>query len=246
MRNLRSDEVLQTLVRGATPVFAARIAGAVAAFGFHILAARHLGAGGLGIYYLGLAVVMIASMLARLGLDNAPVGHGGSVFIDGHIDKPIVVGFHRPGDQLRFGVECFEGFDNQGLEFLSAPLWADLKTHGNNLQLLLKGTSHFRQGFDVMALQLQLLACSPAGDTLVLVDRPGLVIQGLMFYPLVGSDNCVGPTHNLVYAPRRFATTVLLGCCLQDYNHDIVDHLSGLFDSKIYDVKLNLFVGKSK
>lgn len=63
--NLRFPE----LVRGASAAFLWKAAARVLGFGVHLLVARLLGAGGAGLYYLALAIVTLATVLGRAGLD---------------------------------------------------------------------------------------------------------------------------------------------------------------------------------
>ena len=65
------DSGLRRLARRSVGTYALRIAGAAAGFVFHVVMARSLGAGGAGVYYLGLAIATLGSLLSRLGLDNA-------------------------------------------------------------------------------------------------------------------------------------------------------------------------------
>jgi len=61
------------IARGAVVVFVLRVFGAGTAFFVSILVARLLGASGLGIYSLAATCMIIAAVIARLGLDNAVV-----------------------------------------------------------------------------------------------------------------------------------------------------------------------------
>lgn len=58
------------VVRGATLAFVIKVAGAGLAFGFNVAIARLLGADGAGVYFSGLSVVMIGSVIGRFGLDG--------------------------------------------------------------------------------------------------------------------------------------------------------------------------------
>lgn len=64
--NLRLPE----LVRGASAAFVWKVAATVLGFGVHLVVARLLGADGAGLYYLTLAIVTLATVLGRAGLDN--------------------------------------------------------------------------------------------------------------------------------------------------------------------------------
>lgn len=67
------DPQFVEIARGASLVFALRVFGAGTAFFVSILVARMLGASGLGIYSLAATCMMIAAVIARLGLDATVV-----------------------------------------------------------------------------------------------------------------------------------------------------------------------------
>ncbi len=66
-----TDVHFREVLHGAFWAFGLRVAGAILGFGFNVLLARALGAEGAGIYFLALTITTIASVVARLGLDNA-------------------------------------------------------------------------------------------------------------------------------------------------------------------------------
>jgi O-antigen/teichoic acid export membrane protein len=65
------DYHMHELVKGASIVLFLKVFGAGLAFAFNILLARTLGAEGTGLYFLSLTVCTIATVVARIGLDNA-------------------------------------------------------------------------------------------------------------------------------------------------------------------------------
>ncbi len=67
----RLDSHTQELVEGASVAILLKVLGAGLAFGFNVMLARMLGADGAGIYFLALTAATIASVVGRLGLDNA-------------------------------------------------------------------------------------------------------------------------------------------------------------------------------
>lgn len=68
---LRTDPHMREVARGTILAFFLKIAGSGLSFAFNIAVARLLGADGAGIYFLALAITTIASILGRVGLDNA-------------------------------------------------------------------------------------------------------------------------------------------------------------------------------
>lgn len=62
---------MQEVARGTAVAFALKIVGAGLAFALNVVLARLLGADGVGLYFLALSIVAIASVIGRLGLDNA-------------------------------------------------------------------------------------------------------------------------------------------------------------------------------
>ena len=67
----RFDVHMREVLFGASQAFVLRAMGAVLAFALNVAIARLLGTDGAGLYFLALSVVMIGSVVARLGLDNA-------------------------------------------------------------------------------------------------------------------------------------------------------------------------------
>ena len=78
---------MREVTRGTVLAFFLKILGAGLAFGFNVVVARHLGAEGAGIYFLALSIVMVASIIARLGLDNAMLRHVAANFAHGDYGK---------------------------------------------------------------------------------------------------------------------------------------------------------------
>ena len=64
------EQELSVVVRGAGVAFFGRIFGSGCQFLFNVLVARLIGAGPLGLYYLGLTVANVAGTFSRLGLHN--------------------------------------------------------------------------------------------------------------------------------------------------------------------------------
>lgn len=69
------DEQMREVLGKAILSLAIRVGGAAAQFAFSVLIARLFGPAGLGAYALALSVVVIASTLARWGLDQATLKH---------------------------------------------------------------------------------------------------------------------------------------------------------------------------
>jgi O-antigen/teichoic acid export membrane protein len=67
----RLDGHTKEVINGAASSFALRITGAALAFALNVVLGRMLGATGVGLYFLALSVVTIATVLGRVGLDNA-------------------------------------------------------------------------------------------------------------------------------------------------------------------------------
>ena len=65
------DLQMQEVLKNSAIAFILKIMGTALNFGYNAILARMLGADGVGIYFLSLTVVTIASVIARLGLDHA-------------------------------------------------------------------------------------------------------------------------------------------------------------------------------
>ena len=68
---LRADPHMREVVRGTIMAFALKAGGSGLAFVFNVAVARLLGVEGAGLYFLALAVTAVASVIGRVGLDNA-------------------------------------------------------------------------------------------------------------------------------------------------------------------------------
>lgn len=66
----RFDSATRDLIRGTGLSFALRIGGAGLGLVFNLILARYVGAEGVGLLFLGLTVVGLAGIVARLGLDS--------------------------------------------------------------------------------------------------------------------------------------------------------------------------------
>jgi len=65
------DNHTKDVIHGASSAFILRVSAAVLSFVLSIVLTRMLGVGGVGAYFLALSVVSIATILGRVGLDNA-------------------------------------------------------------------------------------------------------------------------------------------------------------------------------
>jgi O-antigen/teichoic acid export membrane protein len=68
------------LILRSSTVLVVRVAGAGLGFAFNVALARVLGADGLGIYYLSLTFVLIASVVGRMGMDAAMLKFGATSY----------------------------------------------------------------------------------------------------------------------------------------------------------------------
>jgi len=93
LRNMDADG--RDMIRGAGMAFLLRGLGAGLAFGFNVALARVLGAEGAGLYFTALSVVALATIVVRMGLDNAMLR-----LIAGHVaegDWPRASGVYKLG-----------------------------------------------------------------------------------------------------------------------------------------------------
>jgi len=95
------DHHMKEVVRGAAVAFVLKVLGAGLGFGFNVLLARLLGAEGTGVYYLALTVTTIASVVGRMGLDNALLRFTAANAAQREWDK--VAGVYRKGIWIAVG-----------------------------------------------------------------------------------------------------------------------------------------------
>ena len=86
---------MKEMVRGATVALMLKVLSTGLVFGFNVLLARLLGAEGAGVYYLALTVTTIASVVGRMGLDNALLRFTAVNAVQGDWNK--VAGVYRRG-----------------------------------------------------------------------------------------------------------------------------------------------------
>ena len=89
------DHHMKEVARGAATAFVLKVLGAGLGFGFNVLLARLLGAEGAGMFYLALTVTTIASVVGRMGLDNALLCFTAANAVQGDWNK--VAGVYRRG-----------------------------------------------------------------------------------------------------------------------------------------------------
>jgi O-antigen/teichoic acid export membrane protein len=98
------DEHMQQVLRGGAAAFVLRVLGAAFNFGFNIVMARLLGAEGAGVYYLAYSATLLATVLGRLGLDNAMLRFSAANASQGNWSK--VAGVYRRGMLISLGASA--------------------------------------------------------------------------------------------------------------------------------------------
>lgn len=68
---LKFDRHLKEILEGASLTFILRSVGSIFTFGFNLMLARLLGADGAGLFFLCVSIITVASVIARMGFDNA-------------------------------------------------------------------------------------------------------------------------------------------------------------------------------
>lgn len=68
---LKLDSHLKEILEGASVTFALRSTGFIFTFGFNLMLARMLGPDGAGLFFLSISIITVASVIARMGFDNA-------------------------------------------------------------------------------------------------------------------------------------------------------------------------------
>jgi O-antigen/teichoic acid export membrane protein len=68
---LKLDTHLKEILEGASITFILRSVGFIFTFGFNLMLARMLGPDGAGLFFLSVSVITVASVIARMGFDNA-------------------------------------------------------------------------------------------------------------------------------------------------------------------------------
>lgn len=119
MRSLleKLDGHTREVLTGAMTAFVIRILGTAFGFLFNLMLARLLGAQGAGVYFLAFTLAMIASVLGRLGLDNAVLRYVAAGVSRGRWEQ--VAGVSRQGVLLALGASALAAV---ALYILSEPL----------------------------------------------------------------------------------------------------------------------------
>jgi hypothetical protein len=61
---------MREVTAGASAALLVKVAAAAATFGLSVVLGRKIGAAGTGVYYLAFAVISVAAVFGRIGLDN--------------------------------------------------------------------------------------------------------------------------------------------------------------------------------
>jgi O-antigen/teichoic acid export membrane protein len=75
MMRVQAASGIRHVARNASFALLLRIAATALTFAFNLVLARSLGREGTGVYYLSLSIIVVVSILCRLGFDNALVRH---------------------------------------------------------------------------------------------------------------------------------------------------------------------------
>jgi O-antigen/teichoic acid export membrane protein len=65
------DSHLREILEGASVTFALRSIGIIFTFGFNLMLARMIGPDGTGLFFLSVSIITVASVISRMGFDNA-------------------------------------------------------------------------------------------------------------------------------------------------------------------------------
>lgn len=172
------DLHMREVLSGASVAFIFKVLGAGLGFGFNVLLARLLGAEGAGIYYLALTITTIATVVGRMGLDNALLRFAAANASQEKWEK--VAGVYQKGILIALIASFFATFIVIGcanwiaLSFFSEPALVKpmrlmaLAILPTSLLILhaelLKGLKRIRdamlvQGVGVPLINISLLAC---------------------------------------------------------------------------------------
>lgn len=182
------------VLRGMALAFLLRSIGAALAFLFNVVVARMLGAEGAGLFFLSLSVTMIASVIARLGMDNALLR---------------LVAVHASRDEwgsvkgvfaLTMKIALISSTAWTALCFFAAPWMANNLFSMPDLAEPLRWMSFAIVGFSMM----MLLSEGLKGLRMI---RNSMLVSGV-FYPLIGLM-CIWPMVALADAEGASATYVV-------------------------------------
>ena len=186
LNRLREDPHMQEVARGTALAFALKLVGSGLAFAFNVALARLLGTDALGVYFLALSIVAIASVIARLGLDNALLR-----FISSYASQEKWGGLIQVyGVGIRWAV--VSSFVVTVTVFISAPWLAELQ-HKPDLAQPLRWMSLSILPFALLNLHAESLKGLKRIRDALLVQGVGMpLLCLLLLFPLVAFANVEG------------------------------------------------------
>ena len=130
------------IARGAMRGLASRVASVAIVFIFNVVLARILGADQAGLYYLGVAIISMLSVVSLMGMDNGSVRHAANMVADGR--------WADLGTLYRRSL---------GIIVVSSVVWATIVfASAGSVATLLFAKPEFAEPLRLMSLALPLLA----------------------------------------------------------------------------------------
>ncbi len=186
-RFARLDGHMQEVVRGTAIAFILKVLGAGLAFAFNVAVARLVGAEGAGLYFLALAITAIASVIGRVGLDNALLRFVATHATHGEWGK--VKGVYALGMRMAIATSAAITL----ILFLSAPWVSEYVFNKPELSEPLRWLSLSILPFALLNLQAESLKGLKKIRDATLVQSVGLPLISLsLIYPLVQISGVVG------------------------------------------------------
>lgn len=178
IRDLHMKEV----VRGATIAFTLRVLGAGLGFLFNIVLARLFGAQGAGVYYLAFTMTSIASVVSRVGLDNAVLRFTASNASQGRWEK--IADLYRTGTLIAVGTSASITM----LVLLSAPWISRVVFSEPTLTGPLRLMTFAILPFSLLTLQGEFLKGLKKIRDATLIQGLGVPLISLLLLVLIGDS----------------------------------------------------------
>ena len=222
---VRMDRHLEEVVRGAVVAFVIQGLGTGLGFGFNMLLGRLLGAEGAGIYYLALTVTTTATIVGRMGLDNALLRFTASNVAVGNWAK--VAGVYRKG----MGLAISASFVSTVIVFIGAPWIAQFVFAEPTLVSPLRWMSFGILPMSLLVLHAGLLKGLKRIRDAMLVSSVGIPLLSLPI--LVMLNGSLGTASAVIAHVVSIILVSLLGVALWRRATPELRDLTGHFDTRL-------------
>ena len=199
----KSDGHFRELLHGTIWAFLLRTVGALAGFGFNVLLARAVGVHGAGTYFLALTITAIASLVARLGLEQTVLRDVAAAYE--RRDGGAIVGVYRTA----IGVTLAVSLALAAALAAAAPLLGALIFHQPELVRPLRIMALAMPLVSLCAVQAQAVRARKQIAAAAFLQGAGIPLGGVILLTVFGSRIDSAAAVTIVYGAASVCTLIL-------------------------------------